>query len=124
MVAVPSAIRTVLEETAKVLLEGQSSEGSNHSVTLSVDDPWESILNRVLDQDVLMEEPGYPPYNASIMDGYAIRCSEFQNPTSSVGEGDNNHWTHRVVDKVFAGDETEKQINVCPIENSVAFSPI
>jgi molybdenum cofactor synthesis domain-containing protein len=45
-----------------------------------------------------MAEPGYPDYNASIMDGYAIRSSDMF--TSSETE-----WTHTVLDKVFAGDD-------------------
>ena len=105
MVSVPTAIKTVLRETARVVLEqeGNSSSSTRNSVVLSVDDPWESLLNRVLDQDVLMEEPGYPPYDASIMDGYAIRCSEFPQRV------EDDQWTHRVIDKVFAGDENDGQ---------------
>jgi molybdenum cofactor synthesis domain-containing protein len=93
MVPVPEAIRIVIRETARVLL-GQ--EGENPK-TLSSSAPWNELIDQVIDKDVFMSEPGYPPYNASIMDGYAVRTEEFQNRE----EG----YTHQVVDKVYAGDE-------------------
>ena len=67
MVPVPEAIRTVIRETGRVLLEHPHS-----SLTVSSEAAWNDILDRVLDKDVTMNEPGYPPYNASIMDGFAI----------------------------------------------------
>jgi molybdenum cofactor synthesis domain-containing protein len=94
MVPVPEAIRIVIRETARILLE-QESEATK---TLSSLSPWNELMDQVLDKDVLMNEPGYPPYNASIMDGYAVRTDEFQ---KSRDEG----WTHQVLDKVYAGDE-------------------
>jgi molybdenum cofactor synthesis domain-containing protein len=96
MVAVPDAIRAVIRETARVLVE----QGQLPPETISSDATWRDILHRVLDKDVTMNEPGYPPYNASIMDGYAIRTREFK--AAAAAEG--SEWTHQVIDKVYAGD--------------------
>jgi molybdenum cofactor synthesis domain-containing protein len=111
MVPVPEAIRTVIRETGRVLLERQEQKGKTNALTLSSDAPWSELLGKVLDQDVRMNEPGYPPYRASIMDGYAIRTTEFRersscsDQTKNDNDNDNtNEWTHSVVDKVYAGD--------------------
>lgn len=95
MIPVPEAIRIVIRESARALL----NDGNKPSKTLSSDAPWSDLLNSVLDCDVTMAEPGYPSYNASIMDGYAIRTKDV-NLASVDGEG----WTHEVIDKVYAGD--------------------
>ena len=100
MVSVPDAIRTVLRETARVLLTPKTKP--EPSVTIQPDAPSSEIFGKVLNGDVRMKEPGYPPYNASIMDGYAIRTSEFR--TTPHG-GSEKAWTHHVIDKVYAGDE-------------------
>jgi molybdenum cofactor synthesis domain-containing protein len=94
MVPVPEAIRTVIRETGRVLLEHPHS-----SLTVSSEAAWNVILDRVLDKDVTMSEPGYPPYNASIMDGFAIRTND------EFPRDDGEDWTHQVVDKVYAGDQ-------------------
>ena len=104
MVPVPSAIRTVLRETAEILLNNQKP---NPTLRLSLSStPWSSVLGCVLDEDVVMQAPGYPPYNASIMDGYAINISNFSSEDASQAIPDT--WTHRVVDRVYAGDSGEK----------------
>lgn len=94
MVPVPEAIRIVLHETGRVLLEKPHS-----SLTVSSEAAWDEILDRVLDKDVTMSEPGYPPYPASVMDGYAIRTND-----EFPRENENDCWTHQVIDKVYAGD--------------------
>eukprot|EP00548_Thalassiothrix_antarctica_P015392 CAMPEP_0194176860 /NCGR_PEP_ID=MMETSP0154-20130528/10722_1 /TAXON_ID=1049557 /ORGANISM="Thalassiothrix antarctica, Strain L6-D1" /LENGTH=651 /DNA_ID=CAMNT_0038891213 /DNA_START=71 /DNA_END=2023 /DNA_ORIENTATION=- len=95
MIPVPEAIRIVIRETAKILLE----QGGHDTKIISSDAPWSDILNSVLDRDVIMSKPGYPPHNASIMDGYCIRSEEFD--VSSVTDDD---FTHQVIDKIYAGD--------------------
>jgi molybdenum cofactor synthesis domain-containing protein len=107
MVPVPDAIRTVMRETAKLLLNNQKP---NPTLRISLSStPWSSLLGCILDEDVLMEEPGYPPYNASIMDGYAINTSDFSSEdakNASTTEPDS--WTHRVVDRIYAGGSGAK----------------
>ena len=124
MVPVPDALRIVLEETNRIVQSnndgvgvGGSSEKIRPKETVSLLSNSSSyssfgsknLVGRVLASDVVMTEPGYPPYNASIMDGYAIRCSEFQKSEASEGEDEKVQWTHRVIDKVFAGDEKDQQ---------------
>jgi molybdopterin molybdotransferase len=96
MVPVPDAIRIVLRQAATAMTSGVTS-----SETLSTYSSWNELLGRRLAEAVLMAEPGYPAYNASIMDGYAVQSSD----VFGVSE---EGWTHSVVDKVFAGD-TETQ---------------
>jgi len=100
MVAVPVALRTVLTETATLLL--QQPDDDNNVELL----PVTSLMhdhNRILAEDVVMREPGYPPYAASIMDGYAVatRSTAEEDPPAASSA---NQWTHAVRDKVFAGD--------------------
>lgn len=92
MVPVPNAIRIVLGETAAKMLE-EGAESSSETISSS---DYNLLLGRRLTQDIMMAEPGYPTYDASIMDGYAIQSTE---KFSKEGE-----WTHAVVAKVFAGD--------------------
>ena len=105
MIPVPEAIRIVIRETGRVLLEqNQKNNQLKSKILSSTTTPWNELLNQVLAKDVLMEEPGYPPYNASIMDGYAIRTTD----AFSRVEGGGGKWTHQVVDKVYAGDDVQR----------------
>lgn len=88
MVPVQDAIRTVLYQTARVLMETPIP-----SKTMSVHAPWNELLHQTLTAEVRMTEPGYPRYNASIMDGYAIRTCDYKT---------NQKWCIHA--KVFAGD--------------------
>lgn len=106
MVPVPEAIRTVLRETSRVLLTPNAKPKPTIRISSKAHDS--EIVGHVLDEDVLMTDPGYPPYNASIMDGYAIRTSEYlhQNGAAlTARESPVASWTHRVVDKVYAGSQ-------------------
>lgn len=103
MIPVPEAIRIVMQETARVL--STSGGKPNPVATLPVaSTPWSTLLQCVIAKDVLMKEPGYPPYNASIMDGYAIRTTEFSTADATEASATNS-WTHCVVDKMYAGDD-------------------
>jgi len=100
MVPVPEAIRIVLRETAKIVKTPYAK--SEPTITVSPVPPLETtqkLMGLILDEDVIMAEPGYPPYNASIMDGYAIRTTEGSSFPSS------EEWTHHVLDRVYAGDQ-------------------
>ncbi len=99
MIPVPDAIRIVLRETSRILLTPKAKP--EPSVRITTDAPSFELIGKVLEEDVLMKEPGYPPYNASIMDGYTIRTSEHMKKIRSSGQ---DQWTHRVVDKVYAGN--------------------
>lgn len=88
MVAVPEAIRVVLNETARILW---THPRPTEHVQI---DPKQlsSILNRTLASDVIQREPGYPPYRASVMDGFAVSSS-----SSKV--------KYQVVGKILTGDQ-------------------
>ena len=98
MVPVPEAIRIVLRETSRVLLTPNAKPNPRTRISSTSHD--REIVGQVLDEDVFMKDPGYPPYNASIMDGYAIRTSEYV-----FQHGSPLTWTHRIVDKVYAGNQ-------------------
>ena len=103
MMPVPEAIRTVLRETALIVMTPNAKP--EPTLTLSSDQAPEQIIGLVLDEDVIMVEPGYPPYPASIMDGYAIRTSD-----AFSSDDDPSSWTHHVLDRVYAGDgQTPKE---------------
>ena len=110
MVAVPDAIRMVLETCANILLqEDPSSSSSCHTEEVS-SNAFASrlLLGRILAKDVLMSEPGYPPYRASIMDGYAIqtyttKSTSTPRPTPTSTTKSNLSWTHQVVGRRHAG---------------------
>lgn len=98
MMDVPDAIRMVLEVTAKTLIEKDIPPHEHEAVdTVSSNSPVSDLLDRILADDVLMSEPGYPPYRASIMDGYAIQSQQLNN------NNNNNEWTHQVLGRVHAG---------------------
>ena len=109
MVPVPDAIRMVMRETADILLSDQKSDPTIR-ISLS-STPWSSILGCVLDEDVIMKEPGYPPYNASIMDGYAINTNNFSSEDAKIAANQPENWTHRVVDRIYAGDSVARNMS-------------
>ena len=100
MVPVQDAIRTVLYQTAKVLVENPPKQTTAVSSFKTVNQ-WNELLHQTLATDVIMPEPGYPPYRASIMDGYAVQS------TASKKNMD-KEWTHCVQAKVYAGDAVKK----------------
>lgn len=110
MVTVPDAIRTVLRQTAlKLISDGVDSETISlrqlQRAHASDDWPWKQLLGRRVAEDVIMSEPGYPAYNASIMDGYAIHSKDVLDDRASMPAHANAAvtWTHVVVDKIYAG---------------------
>lgn len=107
MIPVPDAIRLVMRETAEILLNNQKL---NPNIRISLSStPWQRLLGCVLDEDVVMKEPGYPPYNASIMDGYAISISDFSSEDFKLASNTKpDTWTHEVVDRIYAGDSGAK----------------
>ena len=107
MIPVPDALRTVLLETARILVSSRSGEDEER-VAVSQDDTSKILLGRTLSRNVVQRSPGYPPYRASVMDGYAIADGSSLQTTSGAPPGgpkDVAEWTHRVVDKVYAGSD-------------------
>lgn len=148
MIKVPDAIRIVLEETAKVLMEEDGAGwiprvAPTKCISVSGLMSFEEIIGTTLSKDVIMSEPGYPSYNVSIMDGYAIKIekknsddnkhrSKKIDPTEEKKE-EEIIWTHRVIDKIFAGngdghghggddDETTKTATIGSTEQQLASS--
>ncbi|GAX25236.1 gephyrin [Fistulifera solaris] len=82
MVSVPEAIRIVLHETARILLSN-----SRPTECVKIDaQSVRNIVNRTLAADVIQREPGYPPYRASIMDGFAVSSTSPQTKYQVVGK--------------------------------------
>lgn len=100
MIPVPEAIRIVLRETARVVLTPNAIPVP--SIEVPADVPTSEILGMVLNDDVRMKDPGYPPYRASIMDGYAIRTSDVGPNIKTSKEYVSSH---RVIDRVYAGND-------------------
>lgn len=88
MIPVPMAIRIVLEQTAE----------RNQRTPIGIVRSRPQV-GRILAQDIVMPEPGYPSYPASIMDGYAILLNE----NNTVGE---QKVLYRIVDRSHAQDNT------------------
>ncbi|GAX16941.1 gephyrin [Fistulifera solaris] len=82
MVSVPEAIRIVLHETARILW---SNSRPTDRVKIDAQNVA-NIVNRTLAKDVIQREPGYPPYRASIMDGFAVSSSSVQTQYQIVGK--------------------------------------
>jgi molybdenum cofactor synthesis domain-containing protein len=108
MVDVPVALRMALTETARVMLDPTWSEVEELSV-------WNNAVallhNRRLTQPIRMREPGYPPYRASVMDGFAVSSKDSAAVYEDHTETDDKelgtkatNWTHIVLTKVYAGD--------------------
>jgi molybdopterin molybdotransferase len=104
MTAVPEAIRIVLRETARLCLTPSHFRPAETIVLRDVAS-FADLMGRTLAADVTMREPGYPPYPASIMDGFAVRTSDCHNLSET------DVWTHAVIDKIYAGSETQPQEN-------------
>jgi molybdopterin molybdotransferase len=99
MVQVPDAIRRVLETTARTIMSSTVGDSHDYDVVAS-NAPPSDLLGRFVAEDVLMLPPGYPPYRASIMDGYAIRCQDRETVHTDNGT---TAWTHQVSHRVHAG---------------------
>jgi molybdenum cofactor synthesis domain-containing protein len=96
MIEVSCATHQVISETSRVIL-------TQHRETMLIQTTIDnSDLNgHTLANDIIMREPGYPPYAASIMDGYAINLRSLEGLCDSE---ETKRWTHRVRGKVFAGN--------------------
>ena len=120
MVPVPEAIRMVLSETAKMLLQCITTTDEEIDVVVdAVNNPWQTLLGRTISRPVTMPAPGYPPYAASIMDGYAIQTEEYIHTSSSLSRSSGGRtMTHSIGNKVFAGDPVLNRVSE-PIQNGL-----
>ena len=119
MVPVPDALTTVLRETAKHLIDLGGEASSNSSTRITAlhlhstggTPQYQPLLGRILANDIIVKDP-YPPFDASIMDGYAVKCENWEAAASPNG------WTHEIVGRIFAGDDvTGKDNHVRPLSS-------
>ena len=121
MVPVPEALRAVLREAARIAVErwwatalsaGSVESNANALFESVVDTPTISggpspLLGRTLATPVDMPPPGYPPYRASVMDGYAVSTqtpTPTPTPTSDPAAAVAGQLVFRVAGRVVAGD--------------------
>jgi molybdopterin molybdotransferase len=102
MVPVPEALETVLSETAKSLWENGSA--STQVATLSSD-----LVGQISATVIRAPHPGYPNYNSSIMDGYAVKTTDLVEMKKRYDGMDEKERINFRMDfvlegKVFAGD--------------------
>ena len=116
MIPVPQALRAVLTETASMLAHrGSGSDTCDQIQTETIsmhnlknDDS--SLVGRISAERIHASEVGYPPYNASIMDGYAIDTEAISSLIAGYedidydGEDEDEHTFHfHILDRVYAG---------------------
>jgi len=104
MVPVPEALETVLSETAKSLWENGSAS-TQKSVSTSSSD----LVGHISAIDIRAPHPGYPNYNSSIMDGYAVKTTDLREMKKLFDDMDDKERINfRMVfvleGKIFAGD--------------------
>lgn len=113
MVPVPEALEIVLTETAKSLwFESGSASTQNISVSTSSPD----LVGQISATDIRVPHPGYPNYNSSIMDGYAVKTSDLvamKRLYDSIDEKERDNFRIDFVleGKIFAGDSNTADIS-------------
>jgi molybdenum cofactor synthesis domain-containing protein len=119
MVAVPTAVRIVITEVCRLLHAQRGASSYVETIAVQASDPnvWKQLYGRILEQDVVMSPPGYPPYTASIMDGYAFAIDDI----ASTLDGLPSHstWTHVVRDKIYAGAHVKQTTNESYLSDSI-----
>ena len=115
MVPVPEALETVLTETAKSLWFESGSASTQVAVS-------SDLVGQISATDIRVPFPGYPNYNSSIMDGYAVKTSdlvEMKKLYDDMDEKEHGKFSMNFVleGKVFAGDSNKTSI-ICNDKNS------
>jgi len=110
MVPVPDALLTVLRETARSILVEEEESSSPKTATLRLHSEdgtpqYQCIMGRILAEDVTVNDP-YPPFDASIMDGYCVQSCDDLSTRSS--KGTDSEWTHQIVGQIYAGDDVDE----------------
>lgn len=108
MVPVPEALETVLTETAKSLWFQSGSASTQVAVS-------SGLVGQISATDIRVPSPGYPNYNSSIMDGYAVKTSdlvELKKLYDDMDEKERGNFRMNFVleGKVFAGDSNKASI--------------
>ena len=107
MIPVPHALRAVLEQTAISIVQrfnsvNKESKRSSKSNYVSLDSPSE-VIGRISAETICAPQIGYPPYHASIMDGYAININQCQlNSDSTIQQ-------FQIVNRVHAGKSSTEE---------------
>jgi molybdopterin biosynthesis enzyme len=115
MVPVPQAIMRVLTETAAMIIKRGtqtetifiSHQHHHHEQGSNPEQEQQSLLGRISAVNIRASELGYPPYNASIMDGYAIDTDDKMAHISDDHYDDCQLF--HVKDRVYAGAATQSQ---------------
>jgi len=107
MIPVPLALQIVLTETARSIYHQEASHVSVSS--------HEMLLGRASAEDLRAPEPGYLDYNASIMDGYAIRTGDLDDARTQYGRLSRDEkktfvLSFDLVGRVYAGDDGAGEI--------------
>lgn len=118
MIPVPQALEIVLEETCRKIWFDKSSSRSRQFISQQ-----SLLVGRVSAQDIHTPTPGYPNYNSSIMDGYAIKTSDLVKTraiydTLDLVQKENYRIDFVIVGKVYAGDDGAIAINETTSEES------
>ena len=118
MVPVPQALETVLIETSKLLwFDRQRSEEECSSTITTTLNNQQHLIGRISSRDIKAPQPGYPNHNASIMDGYAVKCSElkvakleYDAITEEEEEAREKYMLDfDIVGRVYAGDDEDDE---------------
>lgn len=109
MVPVPEALETVLTETAKSLWFQSGSASTQVAVS-------SGLVGQISATDIRVPFPGYPNYNSSIMDGYAVKTSDLVEMKKLYDDMDEKERGNFSMDfvlegKVFAGDSNTASIS-------------
>lgn len=117
MVPVPRALRTVLSETAAMM---QKTGAKTEILSTVQEGSHEMIIGRISAESIRSPESGYPPYPASIMDGYAVNShilSSIMWPQRSQKaleeeetDDDDDVQQFHVLDRIYAGSIIKNQL--------------
>lgn len=123
---VPKALKIVLTEAAEIVSKDTTECREITFSCLVKNSRKDNVQTNIYSQlcgeisaETVIAKQGYPPYNASIMDGYAISYDDvFRSLESSIGASDasnqdyfRNHIEFDVVDKVYAGITQKLEMN-------------
>ena len=82
MIPVPQALKRVLTCTASAL--SRTDHVGSETLDVFPSSSSSLIVGRIAAETIKAPSPGYPPYNASIMDGYAISTQDIRTSQSST----------------------------------------
>ena len=101
MIPVPTALHIVLKETARSLVRTTNGDAASDTI------PIAEASGRIVAHDIITPPPGYPPYRASIVDGYAIVAAKTSTTATTITKDTTTIYT--VLGAVHAGAADEQQ---------------